>query len=122
MKKLLIILTSFVCLTAHSQSSLEGEFLKQSNIRMPVVYTAISGLSFDFSIQKDELDEAEDDLFGDITGLSVNAGPIAYGSLERVKRQVSEEVSERQDLVIEEATPGSPYLLIESRKWDLAGL
>lgn len=125
MKNLLLLFTLIFAFPLWAQrtqpghSSLEGEFIKQSNIKMPVVYTAISGLSFDLSIPADEVSQTEDDLFGDVTGMSVNAGPIAYGGFEKTKRIVSEEVSERNDLVIEQASPDSPFYLIESLKWDL---
>lgn len=125
MKSLFVLFSILLCLESWAQrnhqgpSSLEGEFIKQSNIKMPVVYTNISGIYFNFLAPSNDVDETEDDLLGDVTGMTVNAGPIAYGSLERIKRVVNEEVSSGKDLQIEMASPESPFVLIESRKWDL---
>ncbi|HXH75652.1 MAG TPA: hypothetical protein VNJ08_11835 [Bacteriovoracaceae bacterium] len=118
---LFILLQSFSVLASESDegpSSLEGEFFRQSRIHLPVQYTPIAGLSFDFSIPKDETDQTEDDLFGDITGLTVNFTPLVNASLEKIKRLVNQEQSSNS-LNIEAASDNTPYLLIENKKWDL---
>lgn len=102
-------------------SSLEGEFSKQANIKLPFVHATIDGLGLDFSFTREDTNQSTtDDLYSDFSGLTVNVGPIAYASRERSKWLINLEDTGRADGIIEPAAENSPYVFIENRRWDLA--
>lgn len=99
-------------------SSLVEEFAKTSHIHLPVSYSTTEGLSFGLGGSHGE-EHHEDDLHADETGLEITVHPIALGGVDKIRRMISEEVSESKNLKIEASTAHSPYSLVENKKWDL---
>jgi hypothetical protein len=125
MKKLFLLFILTLGLDAQGNdnhegpSNLEDEFSTLSNIYLPINYAAINGISTDNILPEHEVDEIEDDLFGDFTGLTNNFSPIAYASWQKVTRLVSLQEGSLDSTNIEAAEDESAYLHIENKKWDL---
>ncbi len=124
MKLLLYVLIFLTFTLAYADDrvigdSLEDEFTEYSETKLPLSYSTINGLSFDYFSQKDDSDENDDNLFNDLTGLSVNLGPTGIASIEKIKRLVNLEEANPALTTIQESKNDSSYLFIENLKWDL---
>jgi hypothetical protein len=127
MKKInFIYLFCFISFTTFAQeriigNELENEFFTSTENSLPITYSSLNGLSFDYFFPKSDIDENDDNFYSDFSGLTLNVGPTGNATLERSSRFISLEQASTTSPRLEASDDRSPYVLVENKNWDLGG-
>ncbi len=103
------------------QGSMESEFGRTSHMFLPVSYSTTSGIAFDLAGVNLEAsaDALDTDTHADDLGLELEFHPEVDAGFSRIKRKVLTTEVQAPDLVVASASGQGPYVLIESKSWDL---
>ncbi len=117
----LLLVSPLALSVGGGKSSMEADFGRTSHMFLPLSYSTTSGLAFELAgvdltagAGVPEVDTEAEEL-----GLELEFHPEIDAGYSRIKRKVFTTEVEAPDLRIAPAAAAGPYVLIESRSWDL---